>query len=334
MKIAVLRVYDAPLAAHWPAQPPPDLHDIEFQFDDATGADCVIVLNGVGADTTVFCPPDRVWAVVQEPPVFETSNIYRGQRAFHRMYIPAVSPPGSMKKAFWGALNWLVGKTYDELVALPYPRKTVDLCWVTSDLAVLEGQRKRLSFLAKLQQAGIAVDLWGRGFREAPVKWDVLAPSRYSIGFENFGGGIYWSEKITDSFLAFSTPFYYGAMDIDRYFPPKSYIPIDPDDPHVFDRMKEVIASNFHEENIAALMEARDLCLNKYNTLFYIAREVLAAPSVSQPARPVRITKLAPPPERFPRNVDRALRDAIRPLLPSALLDRYRQWRDRGNAGQ
>ena len=68
MKIAILRCYRAgpDLAGHWPAEPPADIRDVEFQFDSADGADHVVVLNGVAEDTRVFCAPDRIWALVQE----------------------------------------------------------------------------------------------------------------------------------------------------------------------------------------------------------------------------------------------------------------------------
>lgn len=328
MRIAVLRLYDAPLQQHWPTHPPADLQDVEFQFDDATGADHIVVLNGLDVETSVYCQPSRVWAMVQEPPVAETAHLYRGQTAFSRLYVPEVPPAGTNRVQYWGALNWLVGKSYDELTALPYPVKTTDLCWVTSNLSLLDGHRKRMRFLRRMQQSGIALDLWGRGFRDIAVKWDALAPSRYSVSFENFDGGVYWSEKLTDSFLAYSTPFYFGAKDIDKYFPERSYVPIDPDDPHVFDRMSDTIASGFHEENRAALEEARDLCLNKYNILFYIAREVVAMPQPAEASRHITIHPLPRPRQTLGRRLDLAARDLLRPLVPASLLGRYRQWRE------
>jgi hypothetical protein len=334
MKIAVLRLYGAPLDQHWPTRPPADLRDVQFQYDDATGADHVVVLNGVDSDTLVYCQPSRIWAMVQEPPVAETARLYEGQPAFHRLYVPEVPAPGTNRVQFWGALNWHVGKSYDELGALNYPKKTTNLCWVTSNLGYLEGHRKRMRFLRDMQQKGIAVDLWGRGFREIAVKWDVLAPSRYSVSFENYGGGVYWSEKLTDSFLAYSTPFYFGARDIDRYFPSRSYVSIDPDDPHVFEKMQDTIASGFHEDNLSALEEARDLCLNKYNTLFFIAREVMAMPPSTEPRSAVRILRLPRPRRTVARQIDLAVRDVLRPLVPAALLDRYRQWRDSRQASK
>jgi hypothetical protein len=326
VKIAVLRVYGSALAQQWPARPPAEFRDVEFQFDDATGADHVIVLSGVGRRTQVFCQPERVWLMIQEPPVPHTRNIYRAQAAFHRTYAPDGTHPDPRWHTYWGALNWWVGKSYDELAVQPYPTKTTDLCFITSNETLLEGHRKRLAFLDGLRASGIAFELWGRGFHPLPDKWDALSRSRYAIAFENYRGSDYWTEKLADCFLAYSTPFYYGASDIGRYFPPKSYVPLDPDDPLVFDRIGEIVASGFHEENKQALLEARELCLTKYNTLFFVAREVQAFAPPASAARAVTIRKLARP-ERFPRNLDLALRDLLRPLIPGALMQRYRQWR-------
>jgi len=135
------------------------------------------------------------------------------------------------------------------------------------------------------------------GFEPIADKWDGLAPYRYSIAFENFADDLYWSEKLADCFLAYATPFYFGTATIGRYFPKGSYIPIDPYDRHVFERMRDTIAEGFHENHRGPLEEARELCLTRYNTLFYIAREALAyaARTVPQAPQEVLIRKLPPP---------------------------------------
>ncbi len=331
MKIAILRCYrnELGLAGHWPSNPPADIRDVEFQFDRADGADHVVVLNGLTKDTRVFCGPDRIWAMIQEPPDPLEAHIYEGQQAFSRIYSPDPDQNSDRHHPFWGALEWLIGRSYDELVSAPYPAKERDLTWITSSSTYLRGHRKRMRFLERLQADQVPLELWGRGFRDLPSKWDALSISRYSMAFENFGRGIYWSEKISDSFLAYATPFYYGARDIDRYFPRNSYIPIDPDDPLVTDRIKDVLNSNFHEENLGPLLEARDLCLNKYNTLFYIAREAKAYRAKEVAPRWVTIRRLRN--HRYPllHSADVAVRNFLKSIMPAGLLSWYRQQRDR-----
>jgi hypothetical protein len=189
-----------------------------------------------------------------------------------------------------------VDRSFDELAAAAYPAKTRTLSWITSNQSRFDGHKLRMNFLRRLERSGLPFDLYGQGFTPIADKWDGLAPYRYSIAFENFADDLYWSEKLADCFLAFTTPFYFGTASIGRYFPKGSYIPIDPYDRHVFERMREKIAEGFHDSHRAALEEARELCLTRYNTLFYIAREALAhaAKTPVQTAREVLIEKLPP----------------------------------------
>jgi hypothetical protein len=327
VKIALLNVGGRRMLDSWPSSPPEDIDDVTFVVDDVNGADHVVAMNGARRQTQVFCEPDRVWMMVQEPPDPLTAHHYHAQPAFARIYVPDALSRSERHRHYWGALEPHIGKTYDELAALAYPEKSIDLVWVTSSQTYLPGHRKRMAFLTRLVAAGVPLELWGRGFRELPVKWDVLSKARYAIAFENHGGGIYWSEKLSDCFLGYATPLYYGARDIDRYFPPKSYVAIDPDDPLAPERMRDIVASRFHEENREALEEARDLCLNKYNPLFFIAREAKAYQSRGEPKR--WITLFAQPVEAAQgpwHLLDVAIRDMLRPLLPGWLLSRYRQW--------
>lgn len=280
------------MAAQWPSHPPQRYADIEFTETPDGVFDHVVVLNGIESDLTVHCPPDRVWAFIQEPPFPQFRHMHLGQRAFSRVYTTDERLKGERYRAYWGALQWHVGLSYDMLASAPYPAKTVDLTWVTSNKSWLPGHQLRMRFLDQLQRHNVPVELWGRGFRLVERKWDALAPSRYSIAFENFSGSWYWSEKLADCFLSFTTPLYYGCRTIDRYFPKCSYIYIDPNDPFVFERIKSIIRSSYHEDNREALQEARELCLRRYNSLFFIADEVMSASSKNDAPKKVRIKGL------------------------------------------
>lgn len=311
----------------WPSNPPPDIRHVVFQFDDANGADHIVAMNGTKRHMAVFCEPDRIWSMVQEPPDPLTAHLYHAQPAFSRVYVPDATISSDRHRHYWGALEPHIGKTFDELIDLPYTEKTLDLAWVTSAQGYLPGHRYRMEFLSRLVSAGVMFELWGRGFRDLPVKWDVLSKARYAIAFENYGKGIYWSEKLSDCFLSYTTPFYYGAADIDRYFPPKSYIALDPEDPLAPDRIRDIVASCFHEENRAALEEARSLSLNEYNPLFFIAREVTSYKAEGQPRRWVTLSSQPQEKSQSPWHfLSAALRDTFRPWVPWWLLVRYRQW--------
>lgn len=260
----------------WPAQLPEQFKDVRMHFRGNRRFDYVFVLNDVLNPTWVKCDPDRIWGFVQEPPTPFHSELHTGRPYMRRVYTTDESLPPPRYQPFWSALKWATGLTYDELRAEPYPDKTINLSWVTSNQTFLPGHQKRMAFLSALQAGMPDLRLYGRGFRTIARKWDALAPARYSIAFENFGGGIYWSEKLTDCFLSYATPIYYGARNIDRYFPPNSYITFDPDKAGSVERVREIVTSDFHEENREAMLEARELCLTRYNTLFYLAGLALA----------------------------------------------------------
>lgn len=276
IKIAVLASWGdlaGQLGRQLPSYARPEFAGIEFQFDVTDGADLVVFLNGPASDLKVAFPPERIWALILEPPAPNFRYLHDGQAGFGRIYTTDPGYNDARHIHAICALGWMVNKSYDDLAAAPYPAKVRDLSWITSNKKYLAGHRRRLRFLRRLDVSGLPFTLYGHGFTPIEDKWDALAPFRYSIAFENHSNELYFSEKLTDCFLAYTTPFYFGASAIDRYFPKGSYIAIDPDDPHVFLKMREAMEAGFHESHLAALDEARELCLNKYNTLAIIANE-------------------------------------------------------------
>lgn len=257
--------------AQWPSMPPQRYENVRFHFQKEGRYDYVFVLNDVRTTSKVTCDPANIWGFIQEPPTPFHAELQAGRPYFAEVYTTDETLTSPRYHQFNGALGWGVGCSYDELVAEPYPLKSVDLAWVTSNSTWLPGHKQRMAFLEALRRAVPDLELYGRGIKPIARKWDALSPARYTIAFENFVGGIYWSEKLTDCFLSYATPIYAGARDIDRRFPKNSYIPLDPDDPLAIDRIKDVIRSGFHEEHRAELLEARELCLNKHNTLFFLA---------------------------------------------------------------
>ena len=271
----------------WPSRPPRGFEDVKFQFGSWGGAsDYVFVLNDVRFPTRVRVNPAKVWGFIQEPPSELHTELHIGRPYFAKVYTTDEALIDNKRyMPFWSALIWAVGLSYDELVAAPFPKKTIDLSWITSNLVLLEGHRKRMAFLDRVRNSDVPLTLFGRGFTPVARKWDVLSASRYSISYENYLGGIYWSEKLADCFLSYCTPIYFGARDIEKYFPKHSYVSLDPEDPLLIDRIRDVVQSNFHEEHWSELLEARDLCLHKYNTTFYLASLAKTDASADQPMR-------------------------------------------------
>ena len=164
----------------------------------------------------------------------------------------------------------MVERSVDQLLAMSEVPKSKSLSWVTSNKSDLDGHRKRLNFLDGLKRE-VPFDLFGNGFQRLADKWDGVAPYRYSIAFENTIAPLYFTEKLMDCFVCHTLPLYYGAPDILQHFPAKSMILIDPDDPAIFERIKENIASDLWRERLPYLLEAKELVLKKYNSFNRLA---------------------------------------------------------------
>lgn len=245
--------------------------DVAFvPYGAVRNPDFVLVLNSIRQRwKLVRVAPERLWFASSEAPntvhaawnagqgtkstVISTAVLQATQLNGRRhIHAPPITP------------SWWVGKSYSELSAIKDVPKTRSLSWITSNYALLDGHRRRLAFLEKLRGV-VEFDLFGRGFQPIDDKWEALAPYRYSIAFENTIAPHYFTEKLMDCFVSHTLPLYYGAPDIAKFFPEKALVKIDPDDPHVFDRVHEIISSDLWAERLPHILEAKELVLNKYN---------------------------------------------------------------------
>lgn len=233
--------------------------------------DFVLVLNTPPHEVLKVCmPPNRVWFAIGEPPTDSHRVLHEGQGTGTVVLTcdPAVEQGRRLERRFIHTpvmtRTWHVKRSLEELAALGPLDKPKRLSWVTSNTRALEGHRRRMRFLDALR-THVDFDLFGRGFTPIDDKWDGIAPYRYSIAFENTVAPLYFTEKLMDCFVCRTLPFYFGSPDIARYFPEKAMIRIDPDDPLVFDRIKDISASDLWRERQDALAEASQLVLYKYN---------------------------------------------------------------------
>ena len=182
-------------------------------------------------------------------------------------------------------LPWFVGFTeaqdetcsysldYDKLSTSPTPEKTKLISVITSNKAFTKGHIARIKFVEKLKEYyGDKIDVFGRGYRDFDDKWEVIAPYKYHIVIENSSQPYYWTEKISDCFLAETFPFYYGCTNLSDYFPHEAYQPID-----IFDFdctvkvIDDIIADNTYEKSKTVLRECKERVLGEYNMFNYIA---------------------------------------------------------------
>jgi len=293
---------------------------VRFTLDPVAACDYLVAFNRIPQDIEIACPRENIWCITQEPPIREYEWLQENFQAFHRVFTQYEHLDGARYVHSHGALPWWVGKSYAELKDLPLPEKSSDLTWITSNVVIHRGHEQRLAFL-KYIQPRLRFDLWGRGFRPLPDKWEGLAPYRYALAIENHSSRYYWTEKIADCFLAWTMPIYYGCTHIDEYFPPESMIRIDIDRPDEAEEIIcEALASDRWRQKRDALAHARELVLDKYQCFPFIVNEIHKAESGNQsyPAQQVRLSKMTDhyPAAQTPRRslVDRTLRRSKRLL--------------------
>ena len=269
---------------------------IGFTLEGGGQCDYVIVLNGASEVTTVTCPPQHIWSMVQEPPTEFRKPWHVNPSYSFRMWTTDVDLTGSQYIHSQPAISWHVNKDYEFLTSFKAPDKTRQLSWITSRLAHLKGHRARMGFLARIQgqldldliatyeyylrQPGatrekIATEQAKLGFVCVEDKWGGLAPYRYSIAVENYSNPLYWSEKLADCYLAWCMPIYYGCTRITDYFPAESLIQIDISQPDAaMEIIQEAIASNAWQRNLDAIAYARELILNRYQFFPFMVRQI------------------------------------------------------------
>lgn len=164
---------------------------------------------------------------------------------------------------------------YDDL-KVSKPQKTKLISVITSNRAFTKGHRERIDFVMKLKEHyGDQLDMFGWGFNGFEDKWDVIAPYKYHIAIENNSIPYYWTEKLADSYLGNAFPIYYGATNVGEYFSKDAFLAIDIHDVEgAIKIIDKAIADNLAEKNAAAIEEAKQLVLDKYNLFNLIVEQI------------------------------------------------------------
>lgn len=201
-------------------------------------------------------------------------------------------------------LRWYYGlsktsvRTYDEMAANPPAAKSRDIATVCSSKQQKHTlHHARYTFVQDLKTHLPELDIFGHGVRFIADKAEALDPYRYHLAIENHVSRHHWTEKLSDSFLGLTLPFYHGCPNAADYFPPESFIPINLDDPAVTAAtIRRAIADNEYEKRLPFIREARRLVLEKYN-LFAVVSELArhhhVTPAAGSPASPELIMSRA-----------------------------------------
>lgn len=180
-------------------------------------------------------------------------------------------------------LPWFVGvefgKNGQSSVRLNYedikeshPQKTKLISVITSNKAFTQGHLDRLRFVEKLQNYyGDQIDVFGRGYHDFADKWDVLSPYKYHIAIENSSSKYYWTEKLSDCYLAGTYPFYYGCKNVNDYFPEDALTRLDIYNPEqAIECINKVIENKTFSIKQKELLLCKKLVMENYNMFNYI----------------------------------------------------------------
>jgi hypothetical protein len=201
--------------------------------------------------------------------------------------------------------EWWIPHDYDTLINMKSPRKLKDACSCVMYHKTDEREmyKKRIRFMRHFAKHSTNLDLYGRP--EEDFKEDTELTSIYKgcVGKNNFNPYIgehflgkekvgeyrysieidvgktinYLSERFYDSMLLWTMPIYFGSTNVEKFFPLNSFRYIDVDnweDDKEIQGVIDIIDSDFREQNIKAIAEARDLMLNKYQSVAYVYEKI------------------------------------------------------------
>lgn len=158
-------------------------------------------------------------------------------------------------------VNWL-----SQLENLPKPFEISVIC---SNLMHSPAHCVRLAFVRALKERlGDRLHWFGNGVNRIDQKWDGISPYKYTIVLENQRADDVITEKLYDSFLAYSCPIYWGAPNACSYFPKESFEDIDITDIKASVlKVERILELNRYKERIPHVRKARNIVLNKCNWL-------------------------------------------------------------------
>lgn len=246
----------------------------EFTFDEIENADFWIIVNNYKLKMlNCNCPKTNIIYVLQEPQAVSEYNNDNHSFCFLNQFGKILTTQDSISNYNIShqqvGIPWLINKSIDQLLSDHPPEKTKKISIITSNKTYTKGHRKRIECALKIKKYfGEHVDLFGNGFNNFIDKWDVLAPYKFHIAIENSVERNYFSEKITDSILAYSLPLYHGCPNITDYFELPDFLRILNLDSfsEVKNKIKYLLDSeSLYENNLGLFNSFRNKIFHTYN---------------------------------------------------------------------
>ncbi len=238
--------------------------------------DLWVIYGGLKEKESVSVPSDMVLFITTEP-----ETVHRYNKKFLQQFSSVLTSQESIQHPHTihqqQALPWWVGytintedttynKTYTELKNSTTPQKEKLASIIVSNKTFTPGHKKRYAFAQKLKkELGSEIDFYGIGENIINDKWDAIAPYKYHITLENNSTKNYFTEKLSDTFLAESYPLYYGCTNIYDYFPVGSLTTIDIEKEDIaIEKIRSILHSDTYEKSINSLYTAKNLILDTY----------------------------------------------------------------------
>jgi hypothetical protein len=232
----------------------------------------------------LVCPPTRTLCALLEPPdILTLPDEYT--RQFHTVVGPDKRVACTEPRLTSAGHHWFVELTAKQAVESPITDKPLLVSAMISSKQHTEGHRIRYALMKRLKDHfGSRLDWFGRGVRDTGTnKLCALADYKYHIVLENGCWPHYWTEKLSDAFMANAFPFYWGAPNISEYFSPRAFCSIDPADAGgTINRIEEAIAADLWQERQSDLARARLQVVTDYHPYSLWASELMRTP-VSAP---------------------------------------------------
>lgn len=257
--------------------------DFEFVIDQP-GAECDawVVFDSPAAPQKAVCHPENTLFISAEPP--EIRNYGPSFLDQFRWVITCHQSRHRGLIEHQQAHPWHIGVDcengfranldYDSLSAMTCPEKPYLMSAVISSKAITPAHRQRLDFVKRVKaRLGDDFHILGRGHQTINDKWEAIGPYRFHLALENARLPNWMTEKVSDAFLGFAFPFYFGATNAADYLPAGSFEPIDIFRPEeAVDRICDGIERRLDEERREHVVEARQRFLNELNIFPMLVR--------------------------------------------------------------
>ena len=176
-----------------------------------------------------------------------------------------------------GLLHHPLRSRYELKRLANYPRveKTKFMSAIVSGKQGLVGHRWRQEVALELKRLlKDDIDIYGFGHNPLPDKRFGLDQYLFTLVIENMQSDSYWTEKLSDAFLARTIPIYIGCKNIGDYF--SLSLPNVKFAGNVQDTARAIISFvDRYSLDVSHLDESRNLVLYKYNMMYSVPESII-----------------------------------------------------------